>query len=324
MKRAIEQYPHCDSRVLHAPGECEYCDEHADWQELRQTWGINFTGHHDPAKLICPAQRERPLDSIHAWGGNAPETPDRKEARDRAATPIPEPSYEIPAKGERIVPGPTKVDPVEFLRQIRDWLKGDGSLAGANPTGPLASWLKVDPPAEKAAEPAPLVEKAEQESWPTKPKATLSGRPPELPHDAPAPAPIDPNTGMHRDYWVLPESERAKGFVRPYRDSYRHVGERPKYPLRDLTAEEKEQGDKYGYVKYEEYPESMRPLLGRSWSKKDLDRRGCGTVTTMGRALSETYARDPKYYGATFCCGCGKHFPVAEFVWTADGEIVGS
>jgi hypothetical protein len=22
----------------------------------------------------------------------------------------------------------------------------------------------------------------------------------------------------------------------------------------------------------------------------------------MGRALSETYARDPKFYGATFCC----------------------
>jgi hypothetical protein len=51
---------------------------------------------------------------------------------------------------------------------------------------------------------------------------------------------------------------------------------------------------------------------------------GCGTVTTMGRSLSETYARDPSFYGATFCCGCNRHLPVAEFVWTADGQQVGS
>ncbi len=44
----------------------------------------------------------------------------------------------------------------------------------------------------------------------------------------------------------------------------------------------------------------------------------CGVVTRMGQALSETYARDPKYYGATFCVHCQKHFPVGpdgEFVW---------
>lgn len=38
-------YPHCDARVLHAPGECAYCDEHPDWQKLREVWGIAFTGH---------------------------------------------------------------------------------------------------------------------------------------------------------------------------------------------------------------------------------------------------------------------------------------
>lgn len=41
----------------------------------------------------------------------------------------------------------------------------------------------------------------------------------------------------------------------------------------------------------------------------------CGTVTTMGRALSETYARDPKFYGATYCVKCAMHRPVAEFRW---------
>lgn len=50
----------------------------------------------------------------------------------------------------------------------------------------------------------------------------------------------------------------------------------------------------------------------------------CSTVTKMGTALSETYARDPNFYTSTFCCSCAAHFPVAEFVWTADGLAVGS
>lgn len=52
----------------------------------------------------------------------------------------------------------------------------------------------------------------------------------------------------------------------------------------------------------------------------------CGVATTMGQALSETYARDPKFYGATYCVGCGTHYPVGdngEFHWD-DGEKVGS
>lgn len=111
--------------------------------------------------------------------------------------------------------------------------------------------------------------------WRDKPKDTISGNPPANDcWDGPAPQPIDPETGQHRDYYILPESERAKGFVRPYRDAYRHSA--------------------------------------------------CGTMTTMGRALSETYARDPKYYGATFCCACRDHFHVSEFRWEADGKMVGS
>lgn len=80
--------------------------------------------------------------------------------------------------------------------------------------------------------------------------------------------------GQHKAYIVLCEDERKKGFVRPYRDAYKHVP--------------------------------------------------CGSVTTMGRALSETYARDPTFYNATFCCQCNKHLTVSEFVWTADGQQVGS
>lgn len=53
-------------------------------------------------------------------------------------------------------------------------------------------------------------------------------------------------------------------------------------------------------------------------------RKVCRTKTTMGLALCETYARDPSFYGATFCCACGGHFPVAEFTWSEDGQVVGS
>jgi hypothetical protein len=34
---------------------------------------------------------------------------------------------------------------------------------------------------------------------------------------------IDPRTGQQRDYVVLAEEERAKGFVRPVRRTYRHL-----------------------------------------------------------------------------------------------------
>jgi hypothetical protein len=53
----------------------------------------------------------------------------------------------------------------------------------------------------------------------------------------------------------------------------------------------------------------------------------CGTVTTMGKAIAETYAADPSFYGATFCVHCGAHYPVGaagEFVWDADGSKVGT
>ena len=50
----------------------------------------------------------------------------------------------------------------------------------------------------------------------------------------------------------------------------------------------------------------------------------CGAVTVMGKTLAETYARDPKFYGATFCVRCGTHFPVAGFTWDPGTDVVGS
>lgn len=84
-------------------------------------------------------------------------------------------------------------------------------------------------------------------------------------------------SGMNEVYLVLSDEERAKGFVRPVRQSYVH-----------LT---------------------------------------CGVVTRMGLALSETYARNPSFYGATYCVRCESHFSVGEngeFVWDGTNEKVGT
>jgi hypothetical protein len=50
----------------------------------------------------------------------------------------------------------------------------------------------------------------------------------------------------------------------------------------------------------------------------------CGTTTTMGLALAETYARDPGFYSGTFCVHCCAHFPLDQFVWDGTDEQVGS
>lgn len=150
--------------------------------------------------------------------------------------------------------------------------------------------------------------------------------------------PEDPRLGHGPDtrpgaqneaYLILSDAERSKGFVRPVRLSYRHVGiPGPRYPLRDLTGEEHERYDRFGYVKYEEYPPGD-DVLGRYWTQSDLDKigKGCRTVTTMNQAIAETYSRDPHFYGATYCCGCRLHLPVGvhgEFTWLeADGSEYG-
>lgn len=48
----------------------------------------------------------------------------------------------------------------------------------------------------------------------------------------------------------------------------------------------------------------------------------CGAATTMGQAIAETYAKNPKFYGSTYCVRCQMHRPVSEFL--DDGSVVGS
>lgn len=130
--------------------------------------------------------------------------------------------------------------------------------------------------------------------------------------------------GQNECYLILSEEERAKGFIRPVRKTYKHIGPQLKNKLRDLTDDEKERYAQFNYVKFEEYSEKELPVLGKYWTQKELDRLGgCGTTTTMGLELAETWARDVKFYGATYCCHCGAHFSVKEFIWE-DGTVLGS
>jgi len=53
----------------------------------------------------------------------------------------------------------------------------------------------------------------------------------------------------------------------------------------------------------------VRPL------RRSYRHAACLQVTTMGLAIAETYARQPGFYGATYCTTCRRHRPVAEFTW---------
>lgn len=99
---------------------------------------------------------------------------------------------------------------------------------------------------------------------------------------------------QNKKYLILSEEERAKGFVRPVRNSYVHVG---------IDGHEIDPNDA---------------------SKHGRTGNACGALTKMGLPLAETYARDPKFYGATYCIGCEKHLPVEEFIWDGTNEKVGS
>lgn len=58
--------------------------------------------------------------------------------------------------------------------------------------------------------------------------------------------------------------------------------------------------------------------------RQSYTHESCGGTTSMPLPIAETYARDPKFYGSTFCCQCREYRPVREFVWHGTQERVGS
>lgn len=93
---------------------------------------------------------------------------------------------------------------------------------------------------------------------------------------------------------------------------------------RNIITEGPRKGQQAGYVVLAEEERAkgfIRPV------RRSYIHLKCGCVTTMGQTIAETYARNPKFYGATFCVGCGAHFPVGEkgeFVWDGTNEKVGT
>lgn len=167
-------------------------------------------------------------------------------------------------------------------------------------------------------------------------KCTVSGEEPVNERSESVPNSAKRPDGQHVDHWVMcPGEIIEKGFVRPVRLSYRHVGRpAPKFPLADMTPAQIALYADEGWIKFEAYPPDSPEsrggtARGRYWSQAEIDRidAGCGTVTTMPRPIAETYAASPGYYGSTFCCGCGKYFPVGrdgECVWDGTNDRVGT
>lgn len=99
-----------------------------------------------------------------------------------------------------------------------------------------------------------------------------------------------------------------------------------------LTTDPNDQDIGRGGADKKEVPQNKKYLvLSDEEIKKGLVRpvrrsyihNTCGALTKMNITIAETYARDPKFYGFTYCVVCKKHLPVTEFKWE-DGEIVGS
>lgn len=138
--------------------------------------------------------------------------------------------------------------------------------------------------------------------------------------------------GQQQGYVVLTPEERARGWVRPYRDAYKHVGphvcgypglpdpEGKKLPL-VCTLPPGHAGPHRCDHQVEDVGQ-----LERAGNKHHIG--GCQAITPMTRSIAETYARDPGFYSGTFCTTCGKHRPLSEFRWYemdgSIGPIVGS
>lgn len=136
------------------------------------------------------------------------------------------------------------------------------------------------------------------------------------------------DNGQQKGYVVLCPEERDKGFIRPLRHSYIHIGRKVCGHLcgdsdrlggfQTICAMEPGHTDEHGTV-------TMRVSQPDAAKARTTNRLGgCGGETTMSQEIAETYARDPHFYSGTFCVHCRKHFPLEEFIWCGTGEQVGS
>ena len=105
--------------------------------------------------------------------------------------------------------------------------------------------------------------------------------------------------GQHERHPGLPADEIAKGFVRPLRQSYKHVGRAvcgkpaPGNKLGGMVTvcmdKPSHEGECWGI---------SRPMVQPEAAAVERSQKlgGCGTVTRMPHHCAETYARQPSYY----------------------------
>lgn len=92
-----------------------------------------------------------------------------------------------------------------------------------------------------------------------------------------------------------------------------------KIEARTSNIEDNGMQEKYVVLSKEELDQGFVRPIRRSYTHDK-----CGFSTKMALPLCETYARDPSFYGGTYCVGCKIHLPVGEFKWDEDGKTVGS
>ncbi len=335
---AIGQFPHCDSRILHK-GDCQYCDAHPEWQELREAWGIAFTGQlpagasltvtprlsgspgtavgtkeHSysisvpadqwTAQLPCPADFNRPPNAPNDhrnWGGNvatSAKSPTNTAENETWGTCIGESvdcdeETGLVGEGSRAYTctGGHHVGPGQYLRCISRWHQQDGPQS----PGIGVSSIVRDGSTGGQVERGP--------SW----VSHALGRIRNLRKD-PYRAPWE------TDDLLAPSVE----YVTPI--GSRHTTD-PTDPRlgHGVDTDPVGQNEVYLVLSEEERAKGFVRPVRRSYRHLT-----CGSVTTMGMVLAETFARDFRFYGATLCVNCAKHLPVGEFVWEHDGTKVGS
>jgi hypothetical protein len=128
-------------------------------------------------------------------------------------------------------------------------------------------------------------------------------------------------------YLILSEEERAKGFVRPVRHQYVHRGRRVCGKPKMI----KEYSDMPHVCVLPPNHNGECSVWQAVATGKLVDRLkrtgylgGCDAITRMSNAIAETYAREPTFYGYTYCTLCSEHLPVDEFEWDGSDAKVGS
>jgi len=124
-------------------------------------------------------------------------------------------------------------------------------------------------------------------------KETTSGKPPENPLSSSTPTDKKKPNGQYEDYWVLSKEEREKGFIRPLRFSYKHLGKdldlKRMIPIEKYFKENAEEYPQerqlryintYGYVGFIPNTDHHSAILGRFVKQSDLG-SGCGHITKM-------------------------------------------